>query len=460
MAGLLAARALLDHFEHVTIVDRDAFPPAPVYRKGVPQSPHAHVLLARGQLVLEKLFPGLVGELRGQGAVPLIAPNDVLALTPMGWAMRSSPWPLSLLSCSRELLEFNVRRRVAADPAIAVVEEREVEGLIPRGDGASIAGIRLRPRGDRMTQPVEDLLGELVVDASGRDSDMPAWLRAIGYEAPAETRVVSGAGYASRYYAPPVGFAADWKMLFFLPSPRSPRGGVLFPIDGDRWLVTIVGVGGDHPPTDDAGFLEFARSLQTPILYEVISRSTPLSSARGYRRTDNVRRGYDELPRWPDGLIVVGDAACTFNPVYGQGMSVCAVEAEELSHALAGPQKRGFAHRFQRRLARVTSVPWLLATAADLAYPTTEGRRGGGLSARAIGGYMRRLQTVAIEDQVVSSAFRHVTHLLRPPSSLFAPNIAARVLAPRKIQRRDVPPMRMTFGPSAAAAIDAGRPTM
>ena len=456
MAGLLAARALVEHFGRVTIVDRDAFPTSPDYRKGVPQSPHAHVLLARGQLLLERFFPGLVSELRDQGAVPLMAPQDMLALTPMGWAMRSSPRPLGLLSCSRELLEFNVRRRLTRSTAIGLIEESDVVGLIPGNDGTSIDGVRLRRRGgDRAADATEDLQGALVVDASGRDSRMPEWLRAIGYDTPAETKVVSHAGYASRYYARPTGFVADWKVLFFLPSVGSPRGGVLFPIEGERWLVTLVGVGGDFPPTDEEGFLAFSRTLRTPILHDVISRSKPLSAPRGFRRTDNVRRAYEQLRRWPDGLIVTGDAACTFNPVYGQGMSVCAIEASELSRALVGRGKElRFAHTLQRHLARANSAPWQLATAADLAYPTTEGTRRGGVS-RIISRYIERLQTVAIQDPVVASAFRYVTHLLSPPLSLFAPNIVVRVLAPRTIRRRDEPPMRMSFAPGTITSREA-----
>jgi 2-polyprenyl-6-methoxyphenol hydroxylase-like FAD-dependent oxidoreductase len=445
IGGLLAARVLCDHFDRVTVIDRDKLPVQPAYRKGVPQSRHAHGLLARGQMVLESLFPGLPAELGREGALTLETPLDILALTPAGWAQRYRSG-LTLISCSRELLEFQVRQRVGLSPVISFVEETDVTDLLASEDRTSIVGVRLRHR-NAPEGSDDELRADLVVDASGRDSRTPQWLTALGYEAPQETKITPFTGYASRYYEPAQGFVADWKALFLFPSPGSTRGGVLFPIEGGRWLVTLIGMARDYPPTDEAGFLEFARSLRSPILHNVIRAARPLSSIHGYRRTENQLRRYERLQRWPGGLVVLGDAACAFNPIYGQGMSVCALEALELDRCLKELRSDGlkdFGRRFQKQLARTSGAVWLLATSADLRFPTTEGARPRALS-RILRGYTERMQVVATQDPVVASAFRHVTQLLKPASSLFAPRIVMRVLAPRKIRIVDRPPTKTPF---------------
>jgi flavin-dependent dehydrogenase len=447
MAGLLAAQVLTGRFATVTVIDRDRFPIRPEFRKGVPQSRHPHLLLVRGQHIIERLFPGIVDELIGDGAVPLDSPGDLLWLTRYGWGPRYRPG-LRVLSMSRELLEFHVRRRLAMAPGVGFIQETDVVDLI--ASNGSITGVRLRQRGGVAATKTHEteIAAALVVDASGRDSDAPRWLEGLGYGAPRETRIVSRAGYASRYYAEPSEFAADWKALFFLPSADLPRGGVLFPLEGKRWLVTLIGIGGDYPPTDEAGFVAFAGTLRSPILRNVIRDAPALSTIHGYRRTENVRRHYEELTRWPDGLVVLGDAACSFNPTYGQGMTVSALQAQALESLLVGshrPPAPRFAQHIQKLVSQTSAVAWQLATAADLQYATTEGPRPGRLSA-VLRLYMDRLQKVTTRDPVVAAAFRKVTQLLIPPSALLAPRIMLRVLAPRRIEPQERPPTTTPYG--------------
>jgi flavin-dependent dehydrogenase len=447
MAGLLAARVLTDHFGSVTVIDRDRFPTRPEFRKGVPQSRHAHVLLARGQDVIEELFPGIVDELIADGALPLETPADFLALTRFGWGPRYRPG-LRVLSMSRELLEFHVRRRLAMSTVVRLVEATDVIDLVVTGN--TVSGVRVRSRGGLSGAPKDQgqIFARLVIDASGRDSDTPAWLGRLGYDVPRETKIVSKAAYASRYYAEPNEFTADWKVLFFFPSPDLPRGGVLFPLEGKRWLVTLIGIGGDYPPTDEAGFLEFASTLRSPMLHNVIQDASPVSTIHGYRRTENVRRHYETGARRPEGLVVLGDAACAFNPIYGQGMTVAAIEAQALARQLATADRSpsgSLAGRVQKVVAQTNAVAWRLATSADLQYSTTEGARPGRLNG-LLGRYMERLQLVTTRDATVAAAFRKVTQLLIPPSALLAPQIAVRVLAPRRILRRERPPTKTPFG--------------
>jgi 2-polyprenyl-6-methoxyphenol hydroxylase-like FAD-dependent oxidoreductase len=426
LAGLLAARALRDHVDEVVLVDRDTFPAGAEPRKGVPQARHLHLLLVRGAQILDELLPGLTGELAAAGAVAVEWPGDMLWQAPAGWSSRFGG-SVSLLSCRRELLESCVRRRVFADERLQVLEATDVTGLLANPDQSAVTGVQLRDRNDGAHRSLE---ARLVVDASGRDSNTPEWLAEIGYAPPRATVINSFLGYASRIYARPDDLDTDWKALFLQPrAPHTTRGAGLFPIDGDRWHVTLAGAGRDYPPTDEAGFLAFAKGLRAPILFEAIKDARPLTPISGYRRTESQLRHYDELERWPDQFVVLGDALCAFNPIYGQGMSVAAEAALALDRWLRAATST---RDLQRTLARTVAIPWLLATGEDFRYPTTEGGRPGPI-VKLTHRYLDRVVAVATVDEVVLDAFVSVVHLVRPPSTLFKPGILARVLrGPRR----------------------------
>jgi 2-polyprenyl-6-methoxyphenol hydroxylase-like FAD-dependent oxidoreductase len=435
MAGLLAARVLADHFDHVTIVDRDRFPMQPEFRKGVPQSRHAHLLLVRGWQILDQLFPGLRGDLVAAGAPTLDLLADYKMLFAAGWAPRIAS-RFQTVSCSRELLEWNVRRQLSTNPRVTFCEEREVIDLISERAGAQIAGVRIRARGDNEAGAVGELRANLVADASGRSSRAPQWLATLGYPAPEETTINSFLGYASRYYKRPGGFVSDWKCLLIAARPpENPRGAGLFELEGDIWHVTLAGAGRDYPPTDDEGYLAFAKSLVSPIVYEAIKDAEPCSSIYGYQRTENRLRHYERMPRWPQGLIVLGDAVCAFNPVYGQGMTVAACGAMALDNLLREERQaaKGGSQielRFQQALARSNSDAWLMATGEDFRYPTTEGGKRPPLT-QFMHWYMNRVLAAATRNTDVLAAFAAAAHLLEPPSSLFHPRIMAHALRPQ-----------------------------
>jgi 2-polyprenyl-6-methoxyphenol hydroxylase-like FAD-dependent oxidoreductase len=429
---MLAARALSVHFDAVTLLERDRFPEAPATRKGLPQGRHAHVLLECGRAALERLLPGLTTELVRAGAEPLDFTRDVAWMGPSGWYARF-PGDLRLLACTRDLIDWAVRSRVAALPNVRIQQGADVAGLI-RGwrDPARVAGVRLRSRtagADGSSRRLETV-ADLVVVAGGRHSRLPDWLAGLGYEPPGETVVNSFQGYASRLYRPPAGFAPDWKALYVQQAPPGdPRGGLVSPVEGGRWLVSLVGGDGDYPPTDEAGFLAFARSLRSPALYEAIAGAEPLTPIAGQRATENRLRHYDRLGRLPDGVVAVGDAVCAFNPVYGQGMSAAALGAEvldgwlreELSHR--GP---GRGRVFQRRLSRATAAAWELSAGADYLFRTTEGPPQGRV-ARLTGGYLAGVMRAATRRPWVRQRLAEVFHLLRPPAALFGPGGLARL---------------------------------
>jgi 2-polyprenyl-6-methoxyphenol hydroxylase-like FAD-dependent oxidoreductase len=439
MAGLIAARALADHFAQVTVIERDRWPDGPAPRRGVPQARHVHVLLLRGQHILGQWFPGLEDDLGAAGAPQVDVTGDGLWLNRAGWGRVFSSG-LHLRTCSRDLREWVLRRQLRTVPAVRFREECEVVGLRTATPGGPVSGVRMRARGSA-ADPAgaeEELAADLVVDASGRGSHAPHWLTALGYVQPAERVINSFLGYSSRYYAPAEGFTPPWRQGIYIQTapPAHLRGGGSYVVEGGRWLVTLVGAGRDYPPTSDPEFLAFARSLRSPLIYEALHHAQPLSPIAGYRGTENRWRRYDQLARWPERFVVLGDAACAFNPVYGQGMAAAALGAATLADLLRDQRRRhpngdltGLARRFQRRLAGHHRRLWLIATIEDFRCPQTEGGPPT-LRDRLAQRYMDRVLRRATVDPVAYMTLVEVLHLLKPPRALAGPGMLLRVLRP------------------------------
>ena len=444
MAGLLAARVLADHFADVLVIERDRYPEGIAFRKGAPQARHVHTLLMRGQQILERLFPGLEADLAEAGAPALEWTSDALGWSALGWLPRFHSH-LKAHTCSRELLEGTIRRRLAAFPNVRFLESNDVIGLLADEGNTGVAGVRVRARtGAAPGAPAEmlalreagseqDLLADFVVDASGRESKAAEWLEALGYARPEETRINAFLGYASRIYQRPASRKADWKaVLIGSMPPKTLRGGVIYPIEGDRWLVTLSGRSKQYPPTDEEGFLAFARQCANPLIYESIKDATPLSPIYGYRRTENHLRHYERLERFPERFVALGDAVCAFNPVYGQGMTTAALGAETLDTLLHQQRDSltGLSKRFQKALAKVTATPWLMATGEDLRCPGVEGGQElqrSSAARRWLRGYLERVRLLAPRDPQVYLLFLEVAHLLRPPTAFFQPRVLAKV---------------------------------
>jgi 2-polyprenyl-6-methoxyphenol hydroxylase-like FAD-dependent oxidoreductase len=422
MAGLLAAQVLGDSYGQVTVVDRDELPEAAMHRRGVPHGRHLHALAARGQQALEELFCGLTAELVADG----VPAGDMLADTRLffsGHRLRQAPTGLGLLCASRPVLEGRVRARVRALPNVRFIDRCDVVGLATTPDRRRVTGARLLRRADGSA---EEVLGaDLVVDATGRGARTPAWLEALGYPRPPVAQVRVGLGYATRIYrVPPDALGGDLAVLQAA-TPRHPRAGALQVLEGDRWMVTLAGILGDHPPTDPVGFLDFARSLRFPDIYQAVRDAEPLDDPVAFRFPASVRHRYEKLDRFPDGLLVMGDAVASFNPIYGQGMSVAALEAlalrRHLEHGTAPRPRRWF-----RELARVVDVPWDIAAGGDLVFPGVQGRRTA--KVRLVSAYLARLHAAAAHYADLAGAFLRVAGLVAPPGSLLRPGVAARVL--------------------------------
>ena len=436
MAGLVAARVLADHVDRVIVVEQDALPTEAEARNGTPQSRHVHVLLNRGRTILNRLFPGLSESLFAAGCPRIDAVQDLAWLTPAGWGIR---YPSKYVSpaASRPLLEWAVRDQLARNPRIAFLPERRAASLVASDDGSRVLGVRIGPRrGSAETDAdAEPLLADLVVDATGRGSRATPWLRDLGYPEPPRTEINAFLGYSSRYYRLPAEPARDWQGLYIQARlPADLRSGVLFRLENDRWICTLGGYGKDYPPTDDEGFLAFAGSLRSPLLYETIRNAEPLGPAVANRTSANIWQHYDKLPRWPDGFVVLGDAVCAFNPVYGQGMSMAAKEAMVLDRCLQEQHRRrpagdlaGLARRFQQQLAPTIQPVWTIATGEDRRVPGVEGGQPG-RSAQLLYWYLGRVLQLTTEDIFARQIFFEVLNLDQPTALLFHPRLVAKVI--------------------------------
>lgn len=452
VAGLAAAGAVASHADLVTVIDRDHLPDRPGPRAGAPQSRHAHTLLLRGLAELRAAFPDVEQQLIAAGA-PRLDWTQQRFRSNFGWAPRFSSG-LQGVFCSRDLLELELRRAVLDRTNVALVQNAEVVGLT--GTRSRVTGVRLHRRrlprfqaeeggrpgeatqpGRREAELDEVVLADLVLDATGRSSRLPDWLGGLATpnqpegtsrvrSAPAEETVSSNLGYASRVVHMPDGFAEDWRLLLVRNTRPDTRGGVLYPIEGDRWVVTLTGIGAQLPPHDESGFREFAHQLPGGF-GELLDASAPQTHIASYRRTGNRWRHWERARAWPDGLLVVGDAMCCFNPVYGQGMSVALAQAAVITARLTADGLRvdGGAARLQRQLARAATGAWALATGEDFRNPGTQGRRT--LATRAGHWYADRVMAASVHDPTVHRRFLEVSQLVRPTRDLVTPSILAAV---------------------------------
>lgn len=415
MAGLFAARVLTDHYERVTLVERDILPQNADHRRGVPQGRHTHALLVAGRDALHNLFPGLEAALIEAGAVEGDVTGDARWFFEGGHLKRHRSG-VSALLMSRPFFEAAVRSRVRRLPNLMMQDGTQVEGLTATADNSRVIGVRLEG---------ETLEADLVADATGRGSRTPRWLESLGYEKPPEERVEVGLAYSTRIFRRSDGDLDGDVAAITPPTPEGKRGGVMLALEGDRWTVTLVQHFRGVPPTELEGFVEFARSLPAPDIYETIQGAEPLSEPATLRFPASLRRRYENLARFPAGYLVVGDAISSFNPIYGQGMSVAALEAVELDRVLR-EGSHDLAKRYFRRASKVIDNPWSIAVGNDLRIPEAKGKRTAAL--HFVNWYVSKLHRAAHRDSELGWAFIRVTNLLAPPPTIMHPRLAARVL--------------------------------
>ena len=448
MAGMLASRVLASHFERVTLIERDRLPDKPEPRKGLPQEQQAHGLLDKAVEILEGFFPGLFEQLVASGS-NIVDMSEVTWFRGGIWQARTQPG-LRIYIQTRTLLDATVRSHLVRQPNLHILDDCEAVRPLVTDDRTAIRGVEVRRRHQEASEVLE---ADVVVDASGRGSRMPRWLEDLGLPRVQETQLRIDVGYASRRVRLPKNLVANWKNLTIYPkAPHEKRMGALAPVEGGTWLCTQAGFLGDIPPTDDAGFLEFARTLPQPHIYELLRRAEPLTPVVAHKFPADMRRHYERLPL-PEGLVVLGDALCSFNPLYGQGMTVAALAAVTLDETLAAlPPGRlaGLSQRFHKQAAAMLELPWIMATSEDLNYPAVEGPRP--LWWKLMQGYSGRLQGHSVRDSLISTTFSNVMHMRASPLVMISPQMMLRALRSAPSEGIGTPPVMQFTEPSATPA--------
>lgn len=415
LAGLFAAAASAGEGRKVTVIERDVLPATAKPRPGVPQGHQPHVLLYRGLLTLEELLPGIETELRAAGAVAFDT-GDVAWLGESGWTpfgVRQFP----IVSATRPLLEHLVLSRVRQLPGVQILDRTRVNSIGRRGDSWSIAS----------TAGVIE--ADLVVDASGRSSRLPEWLAECGVRSAAVSEVDARIGYAARLYAIAPG-SVQVAGVVVGQTPQTPAGGMALPVEGGRWIVAAVGSGDRRPPRDAAGYETFLRELRDPVVAELISCGEPLGDVHVHRQTANRRHHYERIRDWPPGLLVVGDALCAFDPVYGQGIAVAAGEALLLRRAFESGLRAGGERTLLRAFSAAVSLPWSIAAGEDLRLPSSAGTQT--RVQRLLSAWTQELGRLATHGhERAQSSVARVYHLMGSPLLLFHPALFVGALRAR-----------------------------
>lgn len=431
LAGLAHAVPLAERFDRVTVVERDVLPDGPEQRRGVPQGRHIHLLVPGGVERLEQLLPGVLGEMSARGAHVIHAPEWRLHMA--GGRLNLTDADLRITGATRPLIEGAVRDRVLALDGVELLDGWVARDLAATDDRERVTGVRLRS----VVAPDEQrtLAADLVVDTTGRGSSSPRWLADLGYAPPQQERLTIDVHYTTRLFHRDPADLDGCRHVLVDPPPDEGRGGVALAVERDRWLVTLVGMTGQRPPADLGGFTDYAAGLWTGDLHGIVEGAEPVGDASRGAFPAFSRHRYDRLRRLPERYAVSGDAVCSFDPRFGQGMTVAITEALELGRVL---DRHGLDRVGQRLLSAAQPTvqdAWDLATGSDLANPEVDGPRP--LPWRLTNGYLQRLIPVAHHDPEVAALLLRVIGLLARPQELMHPRMAARVL--RGSRRRGRP---------------------
>ncbi|MGB2918882.1 MAG: FAD-dependent monooxygenase [Mycobacterium sp.] len=431
MAGLMAARVLTEFYDRVSVVERDGLDDSAEPRRGVPQSRQPHALLARCGQILDELFPGITDEMIAEGVhrwsdgdlsrfYGIFAGHQIIREGHL-----PDPGSVVNLYTSRALLECHVRRRVRSLPTVTLLDGRDLDALtFGSGGSGAVNGVRVT---HRAAQQTSDVRADLVVDATGRGSRTPTFLAEAGFPVPSEDRLPVDVCYASMPVRIADGLLREYA-LFDLFAPGKPRGYAMFRCEHDSWILGIGTLGRDiKPPVSAAQLLQCAREMMPAHASAALASAEPLADVALHRFPASRWRRYDKLRRSPGRLLVVGDAVCSFNPIYGQGMTVAAIEAMTLRACLAHGGDN-LVRRFHRAAAKPVRIAWQTAVGSDLALPEVAGRRT--VSMRATNAYVDRVLRASETDPWITQEFLQVTGMLQPPGRLLRPAVLRRVLRP------------------------------
>lgn len=425
MGGLMAAAVLADSFHNVVIIESDELPSRPALRKGVPQGAHVHTFLGFAVQALEELLPGLMNNLYAQGAVQIRRNYDVWFHDSLG------PTPIrdvGLLtpSVTRPLLEHVTRERVLQKPNVYIKEKSRMVAFEAEAFG-EVTGITLQPEGSE----TETIPADLVIDCSGRSSRLPGWLEQIGYGSVPTQSLKIAMSYTSGLFRPPPELRDSKWACLMLAIPPSQRASYLTPVDGGYWLATMYGRGKDIAPRDHKGFLEWTRGLAHSCIHERLEKAEPVNELRSYKIPRGVWYRFDKMDSFPRGVLPLGESFTSFNPMYGQGMSLAAGQALSLKRALQKCSETGsqieLSTDYFLGCKDLNEIGWSVMETRDFAYPSTEGNRPIDLAERWRMG--KAIRALSEEDADVHTLSVRVTHLLESPNLLQHPDIVVRALS-------------------------------
>ena len=428
LAGMLAARVLAAHFTQVIVLERDELGEIPAPRRMTPQSHHVHMLLKGGDNAINRLVPGFQAAIEQAGSVKVRSGLDFAGASELGFAPR---WDsgIELHGQSRWLLEHCLRERVlTTTPNIELRTSVTVRGLDYDAANKRITGVVIHEASNAESR----LAGELVMDASGRGEAGMRWLSALGLPLPTVEEVTVDFGYSSAVLELDPTQERDWKGLALGNLPRvGARGAVILPIEGGRYMCALGGRAGDYPPEDEAGFVEFTKSLPNELMYETLSRAKFVSQVSRMIYPANRFRHYEQLDAMPIGLLPIGDALCSFNPTYGQGMSSAALQAEALFETMGARRTdEGLSvlgARYLNAAVQAARMPWRQANYNDFFYPSTQGDRG--MFSEEEMRYRMEVQIASTRDNEVRRLSTEVGQLLAPFERLLEDDVRALVAA-------------------------------
>ncbi|MFI2209522.1 FAD-dependent oxidoreductase [Streptomyces sp. NPDC020141] len=425
MSGLMAAHVLTRHFERVTLVERDD-PGDAAPRRGVPQGRHPHALVLRAVDLLEELLPGMREQYVRDGGIP-VGMMSQHRLFYFGHQLRQSDAGLDTVWASRPFLEQGVRERLRGRVTMRQGWEA-VRPLAPTPE--RITGVVIGRTGGGES---ETLTADLVVDATSRTGRSRAWLSELGYPLPREERVRVDLAYATRILrcAPDV-FGHD-RAIAVGPRLDRARGLYFTVLEEGRWTLTVYGYGDFRPSPDTDTFMAQVAELAPDDVRAVVEAAEPLTDVHVFRVPETYRRRYDKLRRFPEGLLVTGDALAALNPLYGTGMMYSAAYALILDRRLREGLD-GLSRRFFKDAARAVAGSWRFSSLSDSFLPGVGDSRLPG--SRLALWYLRRLVAAAEHDAALAADFIRVASALRGPLALARPGVLLGVLRPRTARSR------------------------
>jgi 2-polyprenyl-6-methoxyphenol hydroxylase-like FAD-dependent oxidoreductase len=427
-AGMLAAQVLSNHFEHVILVERfnDFFESTSgTIRKGIPQAYHLHVLLQKGQEILQTLFPNLLENLKPD-CLKIDWALDTKWCGPYG-IYPQYPSKVKTMLFSRAHLDKLMRERINSIPNLEILIG-EANQFFHDEVNNKIIGVQIKNSRNELNR----IDGDLIIDARGRRSTISQALTQLGYTLPAASSIKNELGYATRMYHLPAQHDKHFKQFYLQVYPGLVnRGVVLSPIENNYFLVTLIGIGKDQPPKDNNDFVIYLDTMPDKELHEILKYLTPVTDTKVYRNMSNLHHHFGKTNKWPKGLIVLGDAACVLNPVYGQGMTVATKEVLLLKKQYQliknNPllANKNWEHNFQKQIDKQLSFPWLIATAEDqrTTAPHLLPRH-----IKFMHWYFDCVLKLAVINPKIHALFLQVLHMLRAPYILFKPTLLFKIL--------------------------------